>query len=73
MISSMRAIFNKEYMDMYENIKENYDISKTSKNTFRSIFCLFLKQYFEISGKTYYHGNDITNTTPPSFFSFREA
>ena len=52
MISSMRAIFNKEYMDMYENIKENYDISKTSKNTYRSIFCLFLKQYFEISGKT---------------------
>ena len=32
-----------------------------------SISCLFFK-YFKISGKTYYHGNDITNTTSPDFF-----
>ena len=29
------------YMDMYKNISENYDISKTSKNTFWSISCCF--------------------------------
>ena len=29
------------FMDMHKNIAENYDISKTSKNTFWSISCFF--------------------------------
>ena len=46
---------------MFKNVTENYDILKTSKNNFGKYLVYFSKQYFEISGKIYYHGNDIPN------------
>ena len=52
---------------MYKNIRENYDISKISKKTFQSIYCLFFKVIFH-DKHNYYHGNDIIYTTSPIFF-----
>ena len=36
---------------------------KLPKTHFGQYLVYFSKQYYEISGKTYCHGNDITNTT----------
>ena len=41
---------------------------KLAKTHFSQHLVYFSKQYFEISGKKYYHGNDITNTIPPLIF-----
>ena len=53
-------------MGMYKNITEKYmKFQKLAKTHFGQYLVYFSKQYFKISGKTYYHGNDITNTTSP--------
>ena len=38
---------------------------KLAKTDFGQCLVFFPKKYFEILGKTYYYGNDITNTIPP--------
>ena len=38
---------------------------KLAKTHFGQYIVSSPKQYFEISGKTYFHCNDITNTTSP--------
>ena len=53
------------YVDMFKNITENYDISKTSKNTHFGQYLILFIFPNDNSGKAYYNGNNITNTTSP--------
>ena len=41
---------------------------KLLKTHFGEYLVHFSEQYFQISGKTCYHGIDVTNTTSPNFF-----
>ena len=53
------------YVDMFKNIIENYDISKTSKNTHFGQYLILFIFPNDNSGKAYYNGNNITNPTSP--------
>ena len=55
--------------DMYKNIRENdMTFQKQAKTHFGQHLVYCSKQYFEISGKIYYHGNDKPNTPSPDVF-----
>ena len=43
-------------------------LQKLAKTYFSQYLVYFSKQYFEVSKKTYQHGNNIINTTSPGFF-----
>ena len=47
-------------MVMYKKILQKI---MTFEKLAKTHLVYFSKQYIEISGKTYYHGNDMTNTT----------
>ena len=54
-------------------LQEIMIFQKLAKTHFGQYIVYSSKQYFEISGKIYFHCNDIPNTTSPWFFLFREA